>query len=203
VYHEVKTPIYDPNQSLLPVTLLGISTDITEQKYLEDQVRHLANTDPLTGLTNRRQLLDRINQAQLRSKRSGSYGALLYIDLDRFKAVNDLFGHEMGDRLLIEVANSIRMTVRESDTVARIGGDEFIVLVENISTNKTQASGFALQLSQKISAGVEAAGKHIDLEPTTSASIGIALFLGDERSASDILSCADVEMYKVKRLSKA
>ena len=112
----------------------GITREITERKHLEEQVRQLAFHDPLTRLANRRLMLDHLEQAMSASKRSQRHGALLFLDLDNFKPLNDTHGHGVGDLLLIEVAERLKACVREADTVARFGGDEFVVLLCELST---------------------------------------------------------------------
>ena len=198
VYLEVKTPLYDPTQGAHPVGILGISTDISKQKQLEEEIRQLANTDSLTGLPNRRMLLGRIQQAQLSSKRTDSFFCLIFIDINKFKAVNDQYGHEVGDLLLIQISKRLLKVVRETDVVSRIGGDEFIVLLENLGKNNSQASEFASDISQKIRIAIEAAGEACGLSSRVTGSIGITISQYDTVSASELLSRADAEMYKLK-----
>jgi len=198
VYLEVKTPIYDNSDSNLIVALLGISTDISYQKQIENEVRSLALTDPLTNLPNRRLITERIEQAQYRSKRHNTYCAVLFADLDKFKQVNDLYGHEIGDQLLIEVANRLRRQVRDTDTVARTGGDEFIVLLEGLGAEKKQATDYAAEISEKMIKILSEEYYFGDIKLNISASIGITLFIDDAHSTSRIISNADADMYKHK-----
>ena len=114
---------------------VGTHTDITERKLAEEEIKHLAFYDPLTRLPNRRLLLDRLWQALASSARSRRNGALLFIDLDNFKTLNDTLGHDKGDLLLQQVAQRLATCVREGDTVARLGGDEFVVMLEDLSGN--------------------------------------------------------------------
>ena len=130
----------------------GITREITERKRLQDQVRQLAFFDPLTNLPNRRLLNDRLSQALAVSKRSGSFGALIFLDLDNFKPLNDAHGHGVGDLLLVEVANRLKASVRAIDTVARFGGDEFVVLLGELATDRAQSEAQTRQLANKISA---------------------------------------------------
>lgn len=185
--------------------LIGITEDITEQKEAEDHIRNLAFYDTLTQLPNRRLLNDRLGQAQAVSKRSGRYGAVMFLDLDNFKSLNDTHGHNVGDLLLIEVAHRITRCVREMDTVARFGGDEFVVMLSDLDVDKK------LSVAQ---AGIVAAKIRITLaEPylltcrydgnveTTvghhcTASIGFALSIDHEASQEDILKWADIAMYQ-------
>ncbi|HNR14752.1 MAG TPA: GGDEF domain-containing protein [Thermodesulfobacteriota bacterium] len=198
VYLEVKTPIYDSTQGDHPVGILGISTDISKQKQLEKEIRQLANTDSLTGLPNRRELFGRIQRAQLNSKRTESFFCLMFIDIDKFKAINDQYGHEAGDNLLVQVSKHLLKVVRETDVVSRIGGDEFVVLYEGLGKDKTQASEFASVISQKIRIAIGAAGEACGLSSRVTGSVGITIFRYDTVSASELLSRADAEMYKGK-----
>jgi len=198
VYHEVKTPIYDRENQHTVVALLGISTDITEQKRMEGEVRKLAFTDPLTGLANRRKLFECIEKAQAYSIRQGTYGAIIYIDLDRFKEANDTYGHETGDQLLTAVADRLRTVVNPADTVARIGGDEFVVLVQDAGPKHCLAvdyiSEFVLTLASTLSEVYRLNGVLIRI----TASIGTQLFQGNDQVISQIISRADADMYRKK-----
>ncbi|MFM2067370.1 MAG: hypothetical protein RLZZ584_2279, partial [Pseudomonadota bacterium] len=151
-----------------------IARDITRQKAVEAQMRDLAFNDPLTGLANRRLLFDRLHQAQAASRRSRQWAALIYIDLDRFKQVNDQHGHAAGDRLLIELAGRLSHSVRGTDTVARMGGDEFVVLCPDLGSERAQAETSAQALLGKL-AGVF--GQPCDIgdgqRVTCSASMGL------------------------------
>ena len=194
-----------------PARMIGIHTDITERKEMEDQTRQLAFFDPLTQLPNRRLLNDRLSRAMATSKRSGRYCALMFTDLDNFKPLNDMHGHEVGDLLLIEVANRLNNCVREMDTVARFGGDEFVIMICELDTEK---AGSAVQ------AGIVAEKIRIDLarpylltiahegvaektvEHHCSVSIGVTLFINHQATQGDILREADNAMYAAKEAGR-
>jgi diguanylate cyclase (GGDEF)-like protein len=124
--------------------------DITERKAAEEEIRRLAHFDPLTMLPNRRLLFDRLEQAMKTSERTQQYGGLMMLDLDQFKKLNDTLGHEMGDKLLLQVGHRLRDTLREVDTVARLGGDEFVLIIEELGSNETVAASRAEQIAEKI-----------------------------------------------------
>jgi diguanylate cyclase (GGDEF)-like protein/PAS domain S-box-containing protein len=185
----------------------GIALDITERKQMEDQVRRLAFYDQLTSLPNRRLLSDRLSQAMGASKRSGCYGALMFIDLDRFKALNDSHGHEIGDLLLTVAAERLRSCVREMDTVARFGGDEFVVMIGELDADKAESAAQAGVIAEKLRAALaetyvlrirnEGIPETI-VEYRCTASIGVVLYLGHEVSQDHVINCADRAMYLAK-----
>jgi diguanylate cyclase len=201
VYLEVKTPIYDRGGEGRVLGLLGISTEITTQKQLERQIREMAYSDPLTRLPNRRLLFDRIAQAQARCIRERCQAALLFIDLNGFKQVNDTYGHEIGDRLLEEVARRILEQVRQTDTVARIGGDEFVLLIEGAGRESFRARRYVDMVAGRIHAVLEAPFEFDDIKVFSSAAIGVTLFGDDTSSPTDLLNQADGEMYRSKHAS--
>ncbi|MBK6999241.1 MAG: diguanylate cyclase [Rhodoferax sp.] len=173
--------------------------DLTERKRMEEELRHIAFHDALTQLPNRRLLIDRLKRAILVSKRQNTYGAVLFLDLDKFKLLNDTHGHDIGDLLLVEVAQRLQRVVRDCDTVARLGGDEFVVLLEGLGTAPTEATERAMAVTQKI---IEALGSEYVLGHVRhhgSASVGLKLFNGDESDADQILKEADVAMYEAKK----
>lgn len=185
----------------------GITREITKRKQMQDQVKELAFYDTLTRLPNRRLLNDRLCQTLVASKRSGRHGALMFVDLDNFKPLNDKHGHFVGDLLLIEVANRLKSCVREMDTVARFGGDEFVVMLGELDVDHTisvtQAEVVAEKIRTRLSGAyclqVEHEGRAASsVEHHCSASIGVVVFLDHEASPDDILICADKAMYQAK-----
>jgi len=186
----------------------GITREITERKRLEEQVRQLAFHDPLTHLANRRLMLEHLDQAMSASKRSHHHGALLFLDLDNFKSLNDTHGHSVGDLLLIEVAERLKACVREADTVARFGGDEFVVLLCELDTQPAEASEQAIAVAEKIRIRLSdlyvlqaapsgpATGT---IEHQCTASIGVAIFRGRDESQSSVIDRADAAMYQAKK----
>lgn len=180
-----------------------VLTDVTERIRNEEEIRKLAFYDTLTQLPNRRLLSDRLDQAMAASKRSGRFGALMFVDLDNFKPLNDRHGHNMGDLLLIEAARRITRCLREMDTVARFGGDEFVVLLGELDVDKAESVAEAGIVAEKIRAALADTYRlkthDMDmLEHHCTASIGVALFRDHENSATDILKWADMAMYRAK-----
>jgi diguanylate cyclase (GGDEF)-like protein/PAS domain S-box-containing protein len=173
-------------------------TDITARKAAEDEIAMLAFYDPLTELPNRRLLLDRLQLAQASSTRSARHGALLFIDLDNFKTLNDTLGHDMGDLLLQQVAQRLSSCIREDDTVARLGGDEFVVMLQGLSENAAEAATQAQTLGEKILAMFKQPFALDGHEILSSPSIGITLFIGHQTSIKDLLKQADLAMYQSK-----
>ncbi len=172
--------------------------DLTERKRVEDALRGMAFQDTLTQLPNRRLLLDRLTQALRLGKRENSYLAVLFIDLNKFKQVNDTYGHDVGDQMLIEVANRLQGIVRESDTVARLGGDEFVVLLSGLGTDSKQASQHAETTVEKIRSALSEPYLLKNIEIQGSASVGIKLILGGDMDPEQILKAADSAMYEIK-----
>ena len=173
-------------------------SDVTERKEAEKRIRHLAFYDPLTSLPNRRLLQDRLQHALVASHRSNLYGALLFIDLDNFKTLNDTEGHLVGDQLLIEVAQRLRLCIREEDTVARLGGDEFVILLEHLHEEAEQAALQAEQVGMKVFDAVNRPFQLRGKEQRTSPSIGVSLFNGEQDSSDELLKRADMAMYQAK-----
>jgi diguanylate cyclase (GGDEF)-like protein/PAS domain S-box-containing protein len=177
---------------------IGTHYDITERKKAEDRINELAFFDQLTGLPNRTLLVDRLKQAMTASNRNGVFGALLFIDLDRFKTLNDTMGHDKGDLLLQQVAKRLNASVREGDTVARLGGDEFVVVLGGLNGNSQEAASQTEVVGEKILTALNQAYRLGDIDHLTSASIGATLFSGHETSIDDLLKQADLAMYKAK-----
>lgn len=187
--------------------LMGITEDITEHKKAEEQIRKLAFYDTLTQLPNRRLLIDRLGQAMSAGKRSGSFGALMFLDLDKFKTLNDSHGHDMGDLLLIEVAHRITHCLRETDTVARFGGDEFVVLLSGLDADQKRSAEKAGIVAEKIRSALadryfltrkQAGAAEITVEHHCTSSIGVVLFKNHDASAEEIFKRADMAMYRAK-----
>lgn len=178
---------------------VGTHTDITERKLSEDKIIHLAFYDHLTHLANRRLLMDRLHHALAASARNGNQGALLFLDLDYFKDLNDTHGHDIGDILLQQVAERLTSCVREGDTVSRLGGDEFVVILENLDKDHTKAITQTKNVANKI---LTALGKPYQLaehEYTSSTSIGATLFYDHLAGVEELLKQADTAMYQAKR----
>ncbi|MFZ4790538.1 MAG: diguanylate cyclase domain-containing protein [Candidatus Competibacteraceae bacterium] len=178
---------------------VALIQDITERKQYEEKIAALAFSDPLTGLPNRRLLLDRLVYAQQNSKHYNSHGAVLLLDLNRFKQLNDTHGHNAGDQWLVEVARRLTQVTRDIDTVARIGGDEFVVLLESLGPEVSKAATNAVRVAEKIRRVLTEICLIGEIQHYGSASIGIALFLGDEIDHNQILRRADVAMYEDKK----
>lgn len=186
---------------------VGAHYDITKRKQTEEQVRLLAFHDPLTRLPNRHLFNDRLSQSIAASTRSVRYGALMFLDLDNFKPLNDTHGHVVGDLLLIEVAERLKNCVRELDTVARFGGDEFVVILSDLDEDKSESTAQAAIVAEKIRntlsepylLTVKHEGEAEDtVEHHCTASIGVVLFVNHEASQDDILKWADAAMYQAK-----
>jgi len=177
---------------------VGSFTDITERKAAEAEIHRMAFFDSLTGLPNRRLLLDRLEHAQASSARSTNHGAIMFIDLDNFKTLNDSQGHDVGDLLLVEVARRLTSCVRSGDTVSRLGGDEFVIIMENLSDEAQEAASLSEAIGEKVMAMINQPymlGKH---EHHCTSSIGVCLFINHQESADELLKRADVAMYQAK-----
>ena len=177
---------------------VGVVRDITEHHKNIEEIRRLAFFDALTGLPNRRLLLDRLGQAMVTSARSAQHGALMFLDIDHFKQLNDSLGHDVGDMLLQLVAGRIQSCIREGDTLARLGGDEFVVLLEALSTSNHEAATQAEVIASKI---LVAFRQSFDLGARafdSTSSIGIVVFLGHHESRDELIKKADVAMYQAK-----
>jgi diguanylate cyclase (GGDEF)-like protein/PAS domain S-box-containing protein len=177
-------------------------TDITLRKAAEDEIKHLAFYDPLTRLPNRRLLLDRLRQALASTSRSGRNGALLFIDLDRFKTLNDTLGHSVGDLLLQQVGQRLATCIREGDTVARLGGDEFVVMLEDLNNNLEESTKQTEAVGEKILATLGQPYLLDGHEHHSTPSIGITLFRGHHYSIDELLKQADMAMYRSKNAGR-
>jgi diguanylate cyclase (GGDEF)-like protein len=188
--------------------LLAMLADVTERERSHALVHEQAFHDTLTRLPNRRLLGNRLQQAMVAAKRTGCYGALMYIDLDNFKPLNDQHGHDMGDLLLIEAAARLKGCVREMDTVARVGGDEFVVMLSELKADLEASTLQTATLAEKVRTAlslpyrltVQRDGQDsANIEHLCTASIGVVLFVNDAVAQEDLLNRADVAMYLAKR----
>jgi len=196
------------NEAGQVVRVVVVSQDVTVRKQLQEQVHQMAFHDPLTLLPNRRLFSDRLSQAMAVSSRSACYGALMFIDLDNFKPLNDAYGHDVGDLLLIQVAERLKCCVREIDSVARFGGDEFVVMLGQLDLDKEESISQAESIAKKLRAALSEpyvlnTGHVGDIDMAfeyfCTASIGIALIKHQEASPGGILRRADMAMYQAKQ----
>jgi diguanylate cyclase (GGDEF)-like protein/PAS domain S-box-containing protein len=188
--------LYDDDARVL--RYIAIAADITASKKAENEINSLAFYDPLTDLPNRRLLLDRLRQAVSSSSRSSKHGALLFIDLDNFKTLNDTLGHDTGDQLLRQVAQRLTHCVRDGDTVARLGGDEFVVMLQDLSGDAILAASQAEVVSEKI---LKQCGQPYQIGGAmhhSTLSIGIALFANNTEGIDELMKRADLAMYQAK-----
>lgn len=206
IYHEEMTitPVSDGNNVIR--NFVAIKQDISERKKSEEQIHNLAFFDPLTSLPNRRLLNDRLQQSLAANKRSGRYAALIFLDLDNFKSLNDTHGHDVGDLLLIEVAHRISHCVRDVDTIARFGGDEFVVMISELDVNRDESISQASIVAEKIRTAlaepyvltVQQDGMETTVEHHCTSSIGVVMFINHGISTEEILKRADIAMYQAK-----
>lgn len=188
----------------------GITREISERKAMQDRVQQLAFYDPLTKLPNRLLLSERLSYTLEEMKRTGKYGALFFIDLDNFKSLNDTQGHNVGDVLLEHVAKRLKSCIREVDTVARFGGDEFVVILDALNEDKALSMEQAHSIAEKIRLSVAATyllsipheGRQIEVEHRCTASIGVLVFNSEEGSQDDLLKRADSAMYQAKEAGR-
>ncbi|MDB5850635.1 MAG: hypothetical protein JWP29_4387, partial [Rhodoferax sp.] len=181
-----------------PHSILAINTDITQRKAAEGEVHKLAFFDALTQLPNRQLLTDRLHHALSTCARSGRGGALLFIDLDNFKTLNDTLGHDRGDLLLQQVAQRLATCVRQVDTVARLGGDEFVVMLEDLGEDPQEIGARAKQIGEKILQSLSAVYQLEGNEHQSTCSIGITRFTGELETVGELLKQADIAMYQAK-----
>jgi diguanylate cyclase (GGDEF)-like protein len=188
-------PVYDEEQQIIGA--IGVNRDITEKIHEKERLQHLAHFDHLTNLPNRYVVIDRIEHLIAQSNRDARKFALLFIDLDYFKALNDTNGHAFGDQALIQIASRLKSAIRSSDTAARFGGDEFVILLENIS-DRQDAINMVELLEQTLHTKYLIEGQKIHIN----SSIGIAVFPDDADTKNDLLHIADKAMYSTKLKNK-
>lgn len=176
---------------------VGMLTDISEIKSTQERLQHLATHDVLTGLPNRMMFEERVSQVISRSIRNGQKGAVMFLDLDRFKTINDSLGHRVGDKLLIEVASRLSSVCRVEDTVARFGGDEFVILVEEI-----ERTDQVFQMAKKILHQFDQQFQVMGYEFKMTTSIGISIFPAQGKYAEELIKQADAAMYEAKKLGR-
>lgn len=181
---------------------VATSTDISLSKAAAKEIHQLVFFDPLTGVPNRRLLLDRLTNTLVNCARKRSRGAILFIDLDHFKTLNDTLGHDIGDMLLQQVAERLKSCVREGDTVSRLGGDEFVVLLEDLSEHDLEAAAQAEGIANKILIMLNQPYSLNEARYQSSASIGVALFSHKDKSKEELLKHADIAMYQAKQAGR-
>ena len=195
-YLSIKFPLYDHLDKVYATC--GISTNISDRKKAEQEIQNLAFYDPLTELPNRRLLLDRIQQELIVAKRDNLFGAIIFLDLDRFKALNDSKGHQVGDELLIQVAFRLNNVLRKGDTASRLGGDEFVILLASEVGSGTDIADKAYLVAKKVKDAINQPYVLEGSEHFFSSSIGITIFPENSDTADDILQQADTAMYLSK-----
>lgn len=183
--------------------VITVMRDVTQQHLDTQEIRHLAFFDALTGLPNRRLLMDRLSRSIVMSGRSGKHSALMFLDLDYFKRLNDTLGHHVGDQLLQQVGQRLQTCVREGDSVALLGGDEFVVLLEELSEYSTKAASHAKAVAHKILLCLGQPYDLRDMRYTCTSSIGIAIYGKTAETVEDLLKKADVAMYQAKVQARA
>jgi diguanylate cyclase (GGDEF)-like protein/PAS domain S-box-containing protein len=191
-----------------PSKYIAIRADITERKKIEEENYHLAFRDTLTGLPNRRLLIDRLTQSMAASRRSGKHVAVIFLDLDNFKPLNDKHGHDAGDLLLIEAAKRLASCIRQTDTVARFGGDEFVVLLNELEVKNPESLVQTRIIAEKILATLsepylltinKEGQSNSSVAHCCTASMGAVIFVCKDESVDDVLKWADIAMYQAKK----
>jgi len=195
VGESILTPIL--NEAGVCTHVFSVTRDVTEQKKLEQQLEYMAYHDMLTGLANRRLLFDRLNQALANAKRLDHAVAVLYLDCDYFKGINDTWGHDVGDEFLQLMAKRLKACVRDMDTVARIGGDEFVMVLSSI-----QSPQEAALVAQRVLESIQQPWRMRQHQFTISTSIGISLFPSDAEDVEHLLRYADRALYQAKRAGR-
>ncbi|NOR71014.1 MAG: diguanylate cyclase [Methylomarinum sp.] len=193
------------NEANITTHYVGCFTDISQRVKNENELHDLAFYDPLTGLANRRLMIDRLNVAFIKSARSLKYGAVLFIDLDQFKALNDQHGHSQGDVMLEKVADRLTVSMREGDTVSRFGGDEFVVLLDDVGDTNEKAQALALEIAEKLRIALNhpyTLHAPSMFEWSISPSIGVTLFINHEKSVETVLKEADQAMFVAKKAGR-
>ena len=207
IYPEQLTITAVKNEDGTVTNYVATLIDITLNKAAAEAIKTFAFYDPLTQLPNRRLLVDRLTHTMAASKRNSAYGALMFLDLDNFKPLNDTHGHVVGDLLLIEAANRLTGCIREADTVARFGGDEFVVMLAELDADKTAAISQAANIAEKIRAVLSEpyifsithdTEPNLTVEHRCTASIGVVMFINHETSQDDLMKLADAAMYEAK-----
>ena len=198
--HDKCFPVRDSKGTVY--RLVGVAEDITERKMVEEEIKNLAFYDTLTHLPNRRFLMDRLKHTLAFCRRSSQHGALLLIDLDNFKTLNDSAGHGIGDMLLQQVAQRLEFSIREGDTVARLGGDEFVVILENLSEQLNEAAMQTEVVCETILAAFDQHYLLVAHEYHCTASIGVTLFNGQQSSIDGLMKQADISMYQAKKAGR-
>lgn len=185
-----------------PRAMLAVCTDVTQARRDRERIHYLAFFDSLTGLPNRTLLTDRLQMALLASQRHLQHGALIFLDLDHFKALNDTRGHAVGDQLLLQVGARLQQSVRSMDTVARLGGDEFVILLEELGNEPAIAVAQAQVVGHKILESFRAPFQLGDFEYRCGSSIGVTLFQGSHTGRDELLKQADIAMYEAKHAGR-
>lgn len=186
------------HQQQVDTRFIVLFRNVTQRKTSEVEINKLAFYDPLTNLPNRRLMLDRLRQALAASARTGSMGALFFIDLDNFKTLNDTQGHDMGDLLLQQVAHRLSQSIRQGDTVARLGGDEFVVMIGELNHQRDDAAAQAETIGEKLLQAINQPYRLANVDFLITPSIGVTLYTNHEQSTDELLKQADMAMYQAK-----